>query len=239
VNNRPGAAAGGVLFPGGWRRRCGRLLRQEEAYAAENRAFAGVLATALAVAGSTRAAEDSHRPAAEPVLRVYNIEELLLVPPDFPGPMPDVEYPSSGTLPVFSPAPPASYRTRGHRGGDQAPHRAGQLAGGQRLVEPRNGQLVVVQSPEVHRQIEDLLKSIREDARRRLLIRGSSCRDTKTAAEFRTRKDRSPRCPGRGGIDRGRREARALWLRSSGLPQRQRNPRLSGRWWNLRVPATR
>ncbi|MHC4916858.1 MAG: hypothetical protein ACYTGB_15345 [Planctomycetota bacterium] len=145
------------------------------------------LAAMLACAGLSPAGEKK-RPREKLVLRVYDVQELVLTIPDFPGPDLDMAAANSGALPVFQGVPPrpstdpqeiAQFITRRVQ-----PESWGEGWGTHIAVE--SGRLIVLQTPTVHRRITALLATIRADGCRRLVVRGMIVAvDGKTAARLR------------------------------------------------------
>ncbi|MHC4917057.1 MAG: hypothetical protein ACYTGB_16380, partial [Planctomycetota bacterium] len=105
---------------------------------------------------------------------IYDIQDLILAIPDFPGPEMDLMANQAGQLPVFNAAPPQAQN-------DEAaivemikqrirPDTWGPNQG--TSIEPRNGKLVVVQRPEVHRMISSLLSDLRSTQKVLVVVEG-------------------------------------------------------------------
>jgi len=107
-------------------------------------------------------------------MRIYDVQDLILAIPDFPGPEMDLQANQAGALPVFG-NQPAQAQT------DEAaivemikqrirPDTWGPNQG--TSIEPRNGKLVVVQRPEVHRMISSLLADLRSSQKVLVVVEG-------------------------------------------------------------------
>ena len=119
------------------------------------------LVAALASAGLSPAGEKKRPSREKPVLRVYDVQELVLTIPDFPGPELDMAAANSGALPVFQAHPPSpttdmqdivKFITR-----RVDPESWGEGWGTH--ISQNAGRLIVLQTPAVHRRIESLLGS--------------------------------------------------------------------------------
>jgi general secretion pathway protein D len=107
-------------------------------------------------------------------MRIYDVQDLILAIPDFPGPDMDLQANQAGALQVFA-APPAQAQN------DEAqivamiktrirPDTWGPNQG--TSIQPRNGKLVVVQRPEVHRMISSLLSDLRSTQKVLVVVEG-------------------------------------------------------------------
>ncbi len=107
-------------------------------------------------------------------MQIYDIQDLILAIPDFPGPDMDLQANQAGALPVFQNQPAQAQN-------DEAaivamikqrirPDTWGPNQG--TSIEPRNGKLVVVQRPEVHRMISSLLSDLRSTQKVLVVVEG-------------------------------------------------------------------
>jgi len=159
---------------------------------------AALVLAALAGSGAVRAGEaaaEAAAPAEKTELGVYDVRDLTMAVPDFPGPdlTPDSWFSAGGAAPVYAPAPPGPRLTptsimdmirRWIRPASWQPDKG-------TSIEERAGQLVVVQAPEVHRRIAGLLQSLREQTKVQVSVQGLLLAvGARTAAELRGRRSR-------------------------------------------------
>jgi type II secretory pathway component GspD/PulD (secretin) len=105
---------------------------------------------------------------------IYDVQDLTLQIPDFPGPEMDLQANAAGGLPVFAPAPPAPTTTPASIR-DMITQRIRPdtwQPGKGTSIEERAGKLVVVQRPEVHRMISSLLSDLRQTQKIMVVVEG-------------------------------------------------------------------
>ena len=158
--------------------------------------LAALLLAAAAGPAAPRAGEaagEAAAPAEKLVLKTYDVRELTLQVPDFPGPEIGLGPLTSwrGEMPVFTAPPPAplltSFIIR-----DMIVQRVRPESwqpGKGSSIEERDGRLVVVQTEGVHRQINTLLQELRADIVRPVSVQALVVlADERTAARMRDRK---------------------------------------------------
>jgi type II secretory pathway component GspD/PulD (secretin) len=105
---------------------------------------------------------------------IYDVQDLTLQIPDFPGPETDLQANAAGALPVFAP-PPAAPTTTTQSIVDMIKNRVrpeSWLPGKGTDIQERQGKLVVVQRPEVHRMISSLLADLRQTQKIMVVVEG-------------------------------------------------------------------
>ena len=105
---------------------------------------------------------------------IYDVQDLTLQIPDFPGPEMDLQANQAGGLPVFNAPPPAPAATS-QTILDMIKQRIrpeSWLPGKGTSIEERGGKLVVVQRPEIHRMISSLLADLRQTQKIMVVVEG-------------------------------------------------------------------
>ncbi|HOX08266.1 MAG TPA: hypothetical protein PK280_17865 [Planctomycetota bacterium] len=105
---------------------------------------------------------------------IYDVQDLTLQIPDFPGPETDLSAGAGGGLPVFAPPPVAPTNTAASIR-DMITQRVRPESwqpGKGTSIDERNGKLVVVQRPEVHRMISSLLADLRQTQKIMVVVEG-------------------------------------------------------------------
>ncbi len=114
---------------------------------------------------------DNLRP--EVRMLIYDVQDLTLQIPDFPGPEMDLQA-NAGNVPIFTPAPQAPATTTASIR-DMITQRVRPESwqpGKGTSIEERAGKLVVVQRPEVHRMISSLLADLRQTQKIMVVVEG-------------------------------------------------------------------
>jgi type II secretory pathway component GspD/PulD (secretin) len=105
---------------------------------------------------------------------IYDVQDLTLQIPDFPGPEMDLQAAQAGQLPVFAPqaqAPTTTAQTIVDMIKTRVRPESWQPGKGTDIQE-RQGKLVVVQRPEVHRMISTLLADLRQTQKIMVVVEG-------------------------------------------------------------------
>ena len=152
------------------------------------------LLLALAGAGpghAEEAAPAKPAPAEKLLLKIYDVQDLILQIPDYPGPAIDWYCQGGGSLPVFSPPPsPPCLTTAALQEMIRKEIQPESWEPGKgTLIEERAGRLVVVQTREAHNEIEARIRALREKTRFQLSVKGLLVAvDAKIAEALRVRK---------------------------------------------------